>query len=275
MIRYAIISDIHGNLEALKAIKEDIKNQNVDRVICLGDIVSKGSHGHECLEIVREIADAVVKGNNDITYSMSLDEIAEICADFDYSLFMWTQRQLTTEDIDYLRKLPMCCELVLSGRLVRCFHAKPDDTEGTVFDFSTYKEKLSLFEPTEYTTSKTADVVVFGHTHHLSIQKMFGKTLINAGSVGNSLNVFIDNKYNSSKIEDFTMAEYIILSGENSEEFADFGIEVRNVPYNKEKELEDFSNEEDKTLYENEIRFGKYRFPERLEQHFKCLRIEF
>ena len=69
MIKYAIISDIHGNLEALNAVINDMKIQGVDRVICLGDIVSKGIHGHECVELVRQIADAVVRGNNDITYS--------------------------------------------------------------------------------------------------------------------------------------------------------------------------------------------------------------
>ena len=73
MIRYAIISDIHGNLSALTAVIEDIKKQDIDRIICLGDIIGKGSHGHECVKLVREFCDATVRGNNDIRYTNTLN----------------------------------------------------------------------------------------------------------------------------------------------------------------------------------------------------------
>lgn len=50
-MRIAIISDIHGNLEALKATLENIEKRNVDKIICLGDIIAKGVHSKECIEI--------------------------------------------------------------------------------------------------------------------------------------------------------------------------------------------------------------------------------
>ena len=68
MIRYAIISDIHGNLSALEAVIEDIKKQDIDRIICLGDIIGKGSHGHECVKLVREFCDATVRA---FTYNIT------------------------------------------------------------------------------------------------------------------------------------------------------------------------------------------------------------
>ena len=47
-MKIAIISDIHGNLEALKATLKDINKKQVDKIICLGDTIAKGIHPHEC-----------------------------------------------------------------------------------------------------------------------------------------------------------------------------------------------------------------------------------
>ena len=54
MDKIAIISDIHGNLEALKATLTDIEKRKVDKIICLGDIIAKGVHPKECVELVKE-----------------------------------------------------------------------------------------------------------------------------------------------------------------------------------------------------------------------------
>src|SRR5215212_8634937 len=51
--RYAIISDIHANLEALQAVLEDVARQQVERIVCLGDIVGYHANPAECLAVVR------------------------------------------------------------------------------------------------------------------------------------------------------------------------------------------------------------------------------
>ena len=268
MMKYAIISDIHGNITALNAVIEDIKKQNIDRTICLGDIISKGSHGHECVDLVRKFCDACVRGNNDISYTKSLDELASN-ADFDYEYFMWTQKQLTTEDINYIRRLPLCCEFMLSGRLVRCFHASPESEGLSIFAFDNHRTKLSLFQPTEFTTKNVADVVVYGHTHASGYEKLFGYTLINSGSVGNSLNLIYDKALNNTKISEYTMAEYVVLSGEDENNIGEISIEFRSVMYDKAREIEDFNFYQKKDLYIDELKFGAYRFPERVETSLK------
>ncbi|MHA1445029.1 MAG: metallophosphoesterase family protein, partial [Candidatus Hodarchaeales archaeon] len=66
MKKIAIFSDIHGNLEALKAVEKDIKSKNdLDLVVCLGDIVGYYPHPVECIKIVREMCDIVIQGNHD------------------------------------------------------------------------------------------------------------------------------------------------------------------------------------------------------------------
>lgn len=60
-MRIAIISDIHGNLEALKTCLADIKKRNIDKIFCLGDILAKGCHAEECVKLVRENCDVIIK----------------------------------------------------------------------------------------------------------------------------------------------------------------------------------------------------------------------
>ena len=65
-MKYAIISDIHSNLEALQTTLEHIKNEKVDKVVCLGDIVGYGPNPKECINLIKSIAGAeVLLGNHD------------------------------------------------------------------------------------------------------------------------------------------------------------------------------------------------------------------
>lgn len=62
----AIISDIHGNLEALRAVLEDIDRQEaIDEIVCLGDIVGYGPSPAECVDLIRERCSVVIRGNHD------------------------------------------------------------------------------------------------------------------------------------------------------------------------------------------------------------------
>ena len=65
IMKYAIISDIHSNLEALERVLEEIKNREADQVICLGDVVGYGADPSKCLKLLRETADEIIMGNHD------------------------------------------------------------------------------------------------------------------------------------------------------------------------------------------------------------------
>ena len=69
-MRYAIIADIHANLEAFQAVLEDISHQNVTHFVCLGDVVGYNANPKECLKIVRDMNMPCVKGNHDEYCSM-------------------------------------------------------------------------------------------------------------------------------------------------------------------------------------------------------------
>ena len=65
MMKYAIIADIHANLEALEVVWDDIKAQACTHVACLGDVVGYNANPKECLEIIRGMNIPCVKGNHD------------------------------------------------------------------------------------------------------------------------------------------------------------------------------------------------------------------
>ncbi len=72
-MRYAILADIHSNLEALTSALEVLKNKNIDEYICLGDVVGYGADPAGCLDIIRQTCKVIVFGNHD--YALWNDEI--------------------------------------------------------------------------------------------------------------------------------------------------------------------------------------------------------
>ena len=72
-MKIAIISDIHSNLTALKAVLEDIKSRGCDKIFCLGDTIAKGVHSKECVKLVRENCEVVLRGNCDRVFGDTYD----------------------------------------------------------------------------------------------------------------------------------------------------------------------------------------------------------
>jgi diadenosine tetraphosphatase ApaH/serine/threonine PP2A family protein phosphatase len=68
-MRIGIFSDVHANLEALQAVLNAYQKAQIDRYICLGDIVGYGANPNECCQIVRDLTDLVVLGNHDAACS--------------------------------------------------------------------------------------------------------------------------------------------------------------------------------------------------------------
>ena len=64
-MKMAFISDIHGNANALDAVLEDIKNRQVEKVYCLGDIAYRGPEPQRSVELIRSLDTFVIKGNAD------------------------------------------------------------------------------------------------------------------------------------------------------------------------------------------------------------------
>jgi predicted phosphodiesterase len=103
-MRVAYIADIHGNIYALESVAKDMKEEGVDEVVCLGDIVNFGAFPKECIDWVRDNCSIVLKGEHDAVVAMSDDVI--IPNPHAIRLADWTYSQLTEEDLNYLAGLP-------------------------------------------------------------------------------------------------------------------------------------------------------------------------
>ena len=123
-MKYAILSDIHGNLEAFTTVLQKCKELEVDQYICLGDIVGYNANPKECLDIIRTLPLAgVVKGNHD-EYASNNDEVMEGFNPHARTAVLWTKAQLTYEDRAWLSSLPM--RLTVKGTSITAVHATLD-----------------------------------------------------------------------------------------------------------------------------------------------------
>jgi predicted phosphodiesterase len=151
-MRYAVIADIHANLEALEVVLADTKEQKCTHYCCVGDVVGYNANPKECLDIVRTMGMPVVKGNHD-EYCSSEEDL-EGFNPHAAEAVNWTRKQLSKEDRQWLRDLKYV-RLVASFSMV---HATLDGPQrwGYVFD--------KLAAAASFTYQNTA-VCFFGHTH--------------------------------------------------------------------------------------------------------------
>lgn len=151
-MKYAIIADIHGNLEALDAVLKDTREQKCTHYACVGDVVGYGANPKECLEIVRSMNMPCVKGNHD-EYCSSEDTLEGFNPHAAEAVY-WTRKQLNETDKQWLRDLKYI-RLVASFSMV---HATLDGPQRWGYVF----EKLAAAASFTY---QNTPVCFFGHTH--------------------------------------------------------------------------------------------------------------
>ena len=262
MDKIAVISDVHSNLEALKSVIFDIKKRGISKIYCLGDIISKGTHAKECIDIIRKECDVVIQGNCDYYFSKDFTYEEILSKDeTERKRIEWNKAKLDDEYREYLKNLPFCHELYISGSLVRFFHATPTANNIPIINLDSIETKYNMFLSSKNTLSdKTADVVIYGHIHHPYLDKLYNRTLINCGSVGNSFDVIRNGKRDANTLET-TKAYYLVIEGEvNQKEHGDsISFNFVRVPYDFNKELETNTDNIEKDNYEYEIKYGMYR----------------
>ncbi len=133
-MKYAILSDIHANLEALNVVMDKCAQCGVEKYVCLGDVVGYNANPSECLEILRKV-DLIgcVKGNHD-EYASSEDEEMVGFNPHAREAVLWTKSHLSEEQQRWLAALPM--KKTIRGTNMTIVHATLDSPEawGYIFD---------------------------------------------------------------------------------------------------------------------------------------------
>jgi len=188
--RYAVISDVHSNAEALRAVLRDINKKQVRDIFFLGDAVGYGPQPNESVELLQSECNTIIAGNHDwgvlgLTEIGSFNEYAKIA-------LAWTRGVLTAANREILRTSPLKSEI--SGMDITLVHATPCEPER-------WHYLLTLSDAEINFKYMHTDICFIGHSHSPFIiemsfpgelktdkQEMYktegSRYIINTGSIG-------------------------------------------------------------------------------------------
>lgn len=228
----AVITDVHGNLQALNAVMDDISRYVVDKVACLGDVVNYGANSKECLDIILKECDIRIRGNHE-------DAILK----GDYGFFssergrnaaIETASKLSHHDLAEIENyFDPHYVLEVGEKKVLFVHASVGDYWNPICKLSD-DEVLRIYH--HY------DIVVFGHTHVPGMRKIKNGsrmlTILNPGAVGQPRDLC--NK-----------AAWLLINTETG------AVEFKRVDYDYEEAALSILQKTDHDLYySNRLRIG-------------------
>ncbi|MFN3420438.1 MAG: metallophosphoesterase family protein [Armatimonadota bacterium] len=166
-MRVGIISDVHGNLEALQAVWQLFDAEKVDTVWCLGDIVGYGANPSECLWEVKNRCSIILKGNHDEASATlwGLDWFNEWAR----QAVLWTHYQLSEQEISFLENLPASQKVEIESEnlpIVWLVHGSlREPLTEYILNAHTAAENIELLLNELPSTSSTPALLFFGHSH--------------------------------------------------------------------------------------------------------------
>ena len=183
-MRIAIISDIHANLEALNTTLKYIKDNAIDKIFCLGDIVGYGPNPNECVELIAENCEKVIMGNHDHAV-LGLTSV-EYFNDFAKISTAWTAKKISEENKAYLAKLVFSFD----NEQYRLVHATPSEPElwhyilsesDAFHEFNHFQQHVCFIGHSHFPIvfSKKG----FSRERKLKLEKR-NKYIVNVGSIG-------------------------------------------------------------------------------------------
>jgi predicted phosphodiesterase len=192
MKRLALISDIHANLPALRAVLADIDDRvNIDAIYHLGDLTGYAPWPNEVVSLLRERAIPGISGNYDSTVATNYKHCG--CRadtpheeELSHTSFEWTLAHVTPETKKYLGTLPFRLDIRpfgghVSGPTITLVHG--NQTLNTVY-VTEDRSDAFLEKMAKDLGSRAEDVVCFGHTHKPWHRLVEGVQFVNTGSVG-------------------------------------------------------------------------------------------
>lgn len=226
-MRIALISDLHGNRPAVKALEDNLKHRHVDETWCLGDLVGKGPDSDFTFDWAMANCSLILGGNWD--YGIGRQE---------FKRDSFYHRQLGSERMRKLAQLPTEHQLLLSGRKIRFIHGRPVMEKIRYIQDS--KELLLPYLAPDY------DALIYADCHRQGARTIKGQ-VYNIGSVGNALGV--------------PLVQYAILSGEPGAKPSAMEVSFITLPYDNAAAAEDARKSDglpDADAYIKEVTTGEY-----------------
>lgn len=190
-MRYALISDIHANLPALRAVLDDIDGRVIDAIYHLGDLTGYAPWPDETVALLRERGIQGIAGNYDSTIATDYKHCGcraenQRQEELSHLSYEWTRSHVSEETKRYLASLPFRLDIRplgghLSGPTLTLVHGSP--TLNTVY-VTQDRDDTFLEKMAKHVGAASGDLICFGHTHIPWHRVVGGIHFVNTGSVG-------------------------------------------------------------------------------------------
>lgn len=185
-MKVAVISDIHGNMQALNAVLEDIKLEKCEKIFCLGDLAMAGPQPVEAIRLIKDLSQdgylEAIQGNTDeliANYPSEATEKAKASFPIMGNALDNDVKIIPSELIEYLKNLPAQKEFEIEGVKILLVHGSPRRNDENI------SPDLSIEQVEEMLVGIDADVIFCGHTHiPCGYQTTKKQSVVNDGSVG-------------------------------------------------------------------------------------------
>jgi putative phosphoesterase len=221
-MRIAVISDMHGNDVAFDAAEADIKRQNVDQIVCLGDAIQGGPQPAAVVQRLRLLNCPVVMGNADAWLISGVETAEEGIPPQRLKkmgdIRTWSLSQLTEDDRAFISNFQSTVTIRLEDGLdLLCFHGSPTSFDEVILPAAPEDEFQKVLGP-------YADrILTGGHTHAQQIRRNGKLFFFNPGSVGFA---FSHHQPEGQFFAD-PWGEYAILTVEKDQP----SLEFRRIPF--------------------------------------------
>jgi predicted phosphodiesterase len=222
-VRIAVISDIHGNGPALEAVLAEIEREQVDRLVCLGD-VAIGPQPGGALQRIAETGCPVIMGNWDAAFLNGLPTLEGELGEMLVQQAEWASALLSDAERDFIRGFVPSLELSLGDGLhALFFHGSPRSFDDVIRADTPSEELDAMLDGSD------AGVMVGGHTHFQLLRGHRDLVFVNPGSVG------LPFRYDPAgeQVRVSPWAEYGLLTHEDGR----LALDLRRVDYDTDAYL--------------------------------------
>lgn len=185
-MKVAVISDIHGNMQALEAVLQDIENEKCEKIFCLGDLAMAGPEPVKAIEKIKELYEKgyllLIQGNTDEmigNYSSKVNDNVKDAFPIMAKALENDVKIIPKELREFLKNLPKQAELEIQDVKILLVHGSPRRNDENI------SPDLPIEKVEEMITGTDSDVIFCGHTHiPCGYQTTKKQTVVNDGSVG-------------------------------------------------------------------------------------------
>lgn len=185
-MKIAVISDIHGNMQALQAVLKNIKEENCDKIFCLGDLAMAGPEPARTIDKIQELIKTTdftcIQGNTDEMIANCDNQMIHMLEENNPVMAHALECDatvVTDEQKEFLRNLPVQNEQEIEGVKILLVHGSPRKNNENIYC------DLKIEEVEEMIKGTDANIIFCGHTHvPCGYQTNTRQTVVNVGSVG-------------------------------------------------------------------------------------------